>query len=121
MEKNILGTALEDCSLDPKTGFFRNGRCDTCEEDVGLHTVCARLTEDFLQYSKSMGNDLITPRKEIGFPGLKAGDHWCICLGRWIEALEAGVAPGLCPRATHKSVLEHMPIEVLEKHFITDA
>ncbi len=121
MEKNILGTALEDCSLDPKTGFFRNGRCDTCAEDIGLHTVCAEMTEEFLQFSKDKGNDLITPRDEADFPGLKAGDRWCICLGRWAEALEAGVAPNLCPRATHESVLEHVPIEVLEKHTIKDA
>ncbi len=121
MQKNILNTLLEDCCLDPMTGFFRNGRCETCDEDVGEHTVCVQLTEDFLLFSKEKGNDLITPREEFGFPGLKQGDRWCVCLGRWIEALEAGVAPPLYPRATHESVLDQLPIEVLEKYFIRDA
>ena len=120
IEKNILGTPLEDCGLDPVTGFFRNGRCETCEQDIGLHTVCAEMSQDFLQFSREQGNDLITPREALGFPGLKPGNRWCVCLVRWIEALEAGVAPRLFPRATHSSVLEQVPLEVLENYFITD-
>ncbi len=120
MAKNILGTELEDCCLDPATGFFRDGRCDTCEQDLGMHTVCAEMTTEFLAFSKKRGNDLSTPREEIDFPGLKPGDRWCICMARWIEALEAGVAPKILPRSTHESVLEYVPIEVLEKHTLTD-
>lgn len=120
MAKNILGTDLEDCCLDPVTGFFRDGSCDTCDEDMGMHTVCAEMTEDFLAFSKNKGNDLSTPREEFDFPGLKHGDRWCICLPRWIEALEAGVAPKILLRSTHRSVLEHVPLEVLEKHALTD-
>jgi uncharacterized protein (DUF2237 family) len=94
--KNVQGGDLEACSLDPKTGFFRDGCCHTSKEDTGMHTVCAVMTEDFLVYGRSMGNDLITPRPEFDFPGLKAGDRWCVCLGRWVEALEAGFAPPVC-------------------------
>ncbi len=121
MQKNILNTRLEDCCLDPVTGFNRNGLCEECDNDAGMHTVCAVMTEDFLEYSKSKGNDLMTPREEYDFPGLKPGDRWCICLGRWLEALEAGVAPKIYPRATNHSVLEHVPIEVLEKYAIADS
>ena len=121
MQKNILNSHLEDCCLDPITGFRRNGQCESCNDDPGMHTVCAVMTADFLNYSKQQGNDLITPREEFGFPGLKPGDRWCVCLGRWLEALEAGVAPKIYPRATHQSVLEHVPIEVLEKYAIADS
>ncbi len=120
MAKNTLGTDLEDCCLDPATGFFRDGSCDTCDEDLGMHTVCAEMTEEFLAFSKKTGNDLSTPREEFDFPGLKAGDRWCICLPRWIEALEAGVAPKISLRSTHHSVLEYVPLDVLEKHALTD-
>lgn len=121
MAKNILGTDLEDCCLDPATGFFRDGSCDTCDEDLGMHSVCAEMTEEFLSFSKKSGNDLSTPREEFDFPGLKPGDRWCICLPRWIEALEAGVAPKILPRSTHQSALNHVPLEVLEKYAIIDA
>jgi hypothetical protein len=121
MVKNILGTKLEDCCLELSTGYFRDGSCNTCEEDLGIHTVCAEMTKDFLAFSKKSGNDLSTPMEEFGFPGLKPKDRWCICLPRWIEALEAGVAPRILPRSTHESVLEHIPLEVLEKYAITDS
>jgi uncharacterized protein len=120
MAKNILGTDLEDCCLDLATGFFRDGSCDTCDEDLGMHTVCAEMTEEFLVFSKKSGNDLSTPREDYDFPGLKPGDRWCICLPRWIEALEAGVAPNILPRSTHESALEYVALEVLEKHAIKD-
>ncbi|MEC7230116.1 MAG: DUF2237 domain-containing protein, partial [Verrucomicrobiota bacterium] len=93
MARNILGSELIDCSIDPMTGFYRNGKCDTCGDDAGRHSICAQMTDSFLEFSASCGNDLITPMPDYKFPGLKAGDFWCICLGRWIEAHEAGVAP----------------------------
>ncbi len=120
MAKNILGTDLEDCCLELATGFFRDGSCDTCDEDLGMHTVCAQMTKEFLAFSKKSGNDLSTPREEFDFPGLKPGDRWCICLPRWIEALEAGVAPKILPRSTHESALKYVPLEVLEKHTLMD-
>ena len=118
MIKNVLGSQLKTCSLDPVTGFFRDGKCDTCAEDVGLHTVCAELTQRFLEYSRDRGNDLITPRPEFGFAGLRAGDKWCICLGRWIEAFneDPTLAPKIALEATHHSVLEHVPLDVLKKY-----
>ena len=88
MAKNVLGGELQACSMDPMTGYFRDGCCHTTKGDTGMHTICAVMTEDFLIYSKSMGNDLMTPRLEFQFPGLKAGDRWCVCLGRWVEALD---------------------------------
>ena len=90
---NVLGTKLQDCGRSPMTGFFRDGCCRTDENDLGSHTVCAILTNDFLQFSKSQGNDLISPRPELGFTGLKPGDRWCLCAARWQEAFEVGVAP----------------------------
>jgi uncharacterized protein len=116
MAKNVVGGVLEACSMDPKTGFFRDGCCHTSKEDTGMHTVCAVMTEDFLIYSKSMGNNLITPRLEFDFPGLKAGDRWCLCMGRWLEALEAGFAPPVVLEATHASVSEFIDRETLEAH-----
>lgn len=121
MAKNILGTDLEDCCLELATGFFRDGSCDTCDEDLGMHTVCAVMTEEFLVFSKKHGNDLSTPVEDFDFPGLKPGDRWCLCLPRWIEALEAGVAPKIFPRSTHESALKHVPLEVLEKHTVMDS
>lgn len=121
MQKNILDSPLEDCCLDPITGFKRNGQCESCDQDMGMHTVCAVMTEDFLLFSKDKGNDLMTPQEDFDFPGLKPGDRWCLCLGRWLEALEAGVAPRICPRATNQSVLEHVSIEVLEKYAYADS
>lgn len=113
MAKNVYGTELVVCSTDPMTGFFRTGVCDTCGDDAGMHTVCAEVTDEFLEFSKAAGNDLSTPRPEYRFPGLKDGDRWCICLPRWIEALEAGVAPKLLLKATHMSAIEHIPKALL--------
>jgi len=114
MARNVLGTELIECSLDPMTGFYRNGKCDTCGDDVGQHSVCAQMTEAFLEYSAAQGNDLMTPMPEYNFPGLKPGDFWCVCLGRWIEAHKAGVAPPLKLSATHASVLEYLDLETLK-------
>lgn len=113
MERNVLGKAIETCSCEPMTGFFRDGSCRTCEDDVGQHTVCVEMTSEFLAFSKSRGNDLSTPRPEYGFPGLKAGDRWCLCFARWVEAYHAGIAPKLVLEATHESVGEELPMELL--------
>ena len=120
MLKNVLGTMLESCCDELDTGFFRNGRCETCDEDYGMHTVCAEMTVEFLAFSKKSGNDLSTPREDFDFPGLNAGDKWCICLPRWIEALEEGIAPKIQLRSTEESALQHVPLEVLEKYAIRD-
>jgi len=116
--KNALGGKLEDCSLAPMTGFFRNGCCDTSPEDVGSHTVCCVTTEQFLSYSKRAGNDLSTPFPEYGFPGLKPGDRWCLCAPRWQQALEAGMAPRVVLRATHEGALAYCALEDLKKYAI---
>lgn len=116
MARNVLGTELIECSLDPLTGFYRNGKCDTCGDDAGQHSICARMTDEFLQYSRSLGNDLTTPIPAYNFPGLKAGDDWCVCLSRWVEAKQAGVAPKVKLEATHASVLEYLDLEVLQAH-----
>lgn len=113
MAKNVFGGDLLVCSSDPLTGFFRTGRCETCGEDTGMHTVCAEMTAEFLVFSKQAGNDLSTPVPAYRFPGLQPGDRWCLCLPRWLEALEAGVAPKLALKATHISAIEHIPMEVL--------
>lgn len=118
LAKNVFGEDLLVCSSDPMTGFFRTGKCETCGEDTGMHTVCAVMTEDFLKFSKMAGNDLSTPVPEYRFPGLKAGDHWCLCLPRWLEALEAGMAPKLALRATHISAIEHISMEVLLEYAV---
>ena len=118
--KNVLGTELEDCSLDPMTGFFRDGCCNTGPEDVGLHTLCAEMTDEFLKFSKSRGNDLSTPNPMFQFPGLKAGDRWCLCVLRWKEAFEAGMAPRVNLRATHMSVLEFVDLEHLQEYAVQD-
>ena len=114
MARNILGTELIECSIDPLTGFYRNGKCDTCGDDIGQHSLCAQMTESFLEFSASRGNDLMTPMPDYKFPGLKAGDFWCVCLGRWIEAHEAGVAPKIKLEATHASVSEFVDMETLK-------
>ena len=101
------------------TGFYRNGRCDTGPEDLGLHIVCARMTDEFLGFSRSRGNDLSTPRPEFGFPGLKDGDCWCLCVQRWKEALEAGVAPPVRLESTHAGALEWVDLEDLQAHAVT--
>jgi len=116
MAKNVLGGDLATCSADPKTGFFRDGCCNTSADDTGMHTVCAVMTVDFLTYTKGAGNDLSTPRPEFRFPGLKPGDRWCLCLGRWLEALEAGMAPPVVLEATHASVVEYVDLETLRAH-----
>ena len=113
---NVRGGALAPCSEEPLTGFFRNGCCDTGPDDMGMHTVCAVMTEAFLVYSKLAGNDLSTPRPDLGFPGLRAGDRWCLCVGRWREALAAGVAPPVVLEATHEEALAVVPLDDLERH-----
>jgi uncharacterized protein len=118
---NVLGDALRPCSRDPMTGFFRNGDCDTCAEDRGSHTVCAVMTDEFLAYSKYVGNDLSTPRPEFGFAGLKAGDSWCLCAGRFLQAHDEGCAPRVNLAATHQKALDLVPLEVLEAHDATKA
>jgi uncharacterized protein (DUF2237 family) len=114
--RNVLGEELVPCSLDPVTGFFRNGCCETGPHDVGMHTVCAVMTAEFLSYSKSVGNDLSTPRPDLGFEGLKPGDRWCLCAPRWKEALDAGVAPQLVLEATHEETLAIVPLGVLKDY-----
>lgn len=113
---NVLGEPLEGCSRDPMTGFFRDGACNTCEEDRGSHTVCAVMTAEFLAFSKYVGNDLSTPRPEFGFPGLKPGDQWCLCAGRFLQAADEGVGPEIRLAATHRKALEIVPLEVLKRH-----
>ncbi|MCA9035397.1 MAG: DUF2237 domain-containing protein [Planctomycetaceae bacterium] len=113
MAKNVFGGDLLVCSSNPLTGFFRSGKCETCGDDAGMHTVCAEMTKEFLQFSYDAGNDLSTPRPEFRFPGLKPGDRWCLCLPRWIEAFEAGIAPKLMLKATHISAIEHISMDVL--------
>lgn len=113
---NVLGTPLQSCCMDPVTGFYRNGRCDTGNEDLGLHLVCAEMTAEFLEFSQEMGNDLSTPRPEFGFPGLKPGDRWCVCVQRWAEALRAGKAPRVHLEATHLLALEFVTLDDLKSH-----
>jgi uncharacterized protein (DUF2237 family) len=114
--RNVLGGELAPCSLDPVTGFYRNGCCETGPDDLGMHTVCAVMTEAFLIFSKAAGNDLSTPRPEFLFPGLKSGDRWCLCAPRWMEALEAGAAPKVVLEATHEEVLAMTSLGVLKDH-----
>ena len=111
--KNVLGGPLEDCSHDPKTGFFRDGCCRTDDHDQGRHVICTRVTAEFLAFSQAAGNDLTTPRREYGFQGLRPGDCWCICALRWREALEAGVAPSVRLTATHEAALRYVTLEDL--------
>lgn len=119
--KNVLGGPLEPCSMDPLTGFFRDGCCHTGAEDFGRHTVCAVMTREFLAFSVSRGNDLVTPRPEYRFPGLVEGDRWCLCAGRWREAADAGVAPPVVLSATHEKALEVVALADLQYHaLITD-
>ncbi len=118
MAKNVLGTDLIPCSTDPLTGFFRNGKCDTRADDAGMHTVCALMTDEFLAFSRKHGNDLSTPVPEYGFPGLEAGDYWCLCLSRWIQAYNEGMAPRVKLEATHASVLEFIELERLQEYAV---
>ncbi len=114
--KNILGTELENCCTHPPTGYFRDGFCRADENDWGQHVVCAIVTKEFLEFSMSRGNDLMTPKPESQFPGLKPGDRWCLCALRWREAYEAGVAPTVKLESTHEKALELIPLEVLQAH-----
>lgn len=114
--ENVFGEPLEPCSMSPMTGFFRNGCCDTSPADVGSHTVCVVMTDEFLEFSKLRGNDLSTPRPEYGFAGLKAGDRWCLCAGRWLEAYQAGKAPKVRLVSTHRAALEICPFEALREY-----
>ena len=116
MAHNVLGDELESCSSDPVTGFYRTGCCDTGAEDMGVHTVCAVVTAEFLRFSAEVGNDLSTPRPEFGFPGLQPGDRWCLCASRWAEAQAAGVAPPVVLAATHARTLEWVDIADLRTH-----
>lgn len=111
---NVLGSDLETCSTAPVTGFFRDGCCNTGPMDQGLHTVCAVMTAEFLAYSKYLGNDLSTPRPEYGFAGLKHGDQWCLCAGRFLQAHEEGVAPKIRMKATHQRTLDVVPLQILQ-------
>ena len=115
-QKNVLGFDLELCGSDPVTGFYRDGCCNTGPGDVGTHTVCAILTDEFLEFSRSKGNDLITPRPEFGFPGLKAGDQWCLCALRWKEARHAGKAPRIKLTSTNLKTLQLVNLEDLKSH-----
>ena len=117
-QKNVLGTKLKTCGESPRTGFFRDGCCNTSPDDHGMHTVCAVMNEEFLYFSKEAGNDLSTPRPEFAFPGLKPGDRWCLCASRWAEAAEAGRAPRVVLEATHERTLDVVPLALLQQHAI---
>ena len=119
--KNVLGTPLETCSTDPMTGFYRDGCCNTGGQDHGLHVVCARMTREFLEFSRDRGNDLITPNPLYAFPGLKPGDRWCLCAARWKEAFDAGMAPDVVLASTHVSALEFASLEELQAHALDEA
>lgn len=118
MAKNVLGDELMPCSIEPLTGFFRDACCNTGPEDVGLHVVCAEMTDEFLRYSVTAGNDLVTPMPMFGFPGLVAGDRWCLCAARWQQAFEAGVAPPVVLASTHEGVLGVCRLEDLRDHAV---
>ena len=120
MAKNVLGTDLIDCSLDPLTGYYRNGCCDTGSGDMGVHTVCAIMTEEYLAFSKEAGNDLSTPMPEYGFEGLKPGDQWCLCAPRWQEAFLQGNAPQVRLESTHIATLEWARLDDLKAHAATE-
>jgi uncharacterized protein (DUF2237 family) len=113
---NVLGGPLAPCSDEPRTGFFRDGRCNTGPEDLGSHTVCAVMTEEFLDFTRARGNDLSTPQPATGFPGLRPGDRWCLCAGRWKEALAAGVAPPVVLESTHVNALDVVSVDDLREH-----
>lgn len=114
--RNVLGEPLASCGASPLTGFYRDGCCNTGAEDLGAHVVCARVTAEFLQFSLDRGNDLVTPRN--GFPGLRPGDRWCLCVGRWAEALAAGKAPRVVLEATHETALEYVTLAELKRHAV---
>jgi len=114
--ENVLGTELQPCSTDPVTGYERDGDCAHHPNDLGRHEICAVMTGEFLEYSEARGNDLVTPRPELNFPGLSPGDRWCVCIDRWLEAEEAGVAPSVVLAATSKTALDQVPRSTLEAH-----
>ena len=116
--KNVLGSTLELCCSSPMTGFYRNGSCETGPRDFGTHVVCAEVTEQFLEFTRSRGNDLTSPSPHHDFPGLKPGDRWCLCVSRWKEALDAGVVPPVVLSATDESALKYVSLEELEKHAV---
>lgn len=115
---NVFGDPLEMCGDQPMTGYYRDSYCNTCNEDMGSHTVCAEMTSLFLDYSKAKGNDLSTPAPQYGFAGLKAGDSWCLCAGRWYEAYESGAAPLVFLDRTHQRALEIIPLDILKKYSV---
>lgn len=116
MANNVLGEPLMPCALDPLTGFYRDGCCNTGPEDVGRHVVCAEMTHEFLEFSRSVGNDLSTPMPMYGFEGLKPGDRWCLCASRWLEAYTVGMAPRVILASTHEAALEICDLEALQSH-----
>ena len=118
--RNVLGTPLKACCNKSKTGFFRTGSCETNHEDLGIHTVCARVTDEFLEFSRLAGNDLSTPRQEFGFPGLQAGDCWCVCALRWKQAFEAGYPAPVDLEATEESTLQYIPLSALIKNAVPE-
>ncbi|MFZ9934326.1 MAG: DUF2237 family protein [Arenimonas sp.] len=115
---NVFGEPLELCGADPVTGFLRDGKCNTCKEDTGSHTVCVEVTRAFLEFSRFRGNDLSTPMPEYNFPGLQPGDSWCLCAGRWLEAAENNMAPRVHLKRTHIRALEIVPMELLKKYAV---
>ena len=115
---NVFGEPLKPCGLDPVTGFYRDGCCNTDYDDTGIHVVCVKVTRAFLDFSRTRGNDLSTPVPEARFPGLKPGDRWCLCAGRWKEAFDAGVAPPVVLAATHEEALAIIPLEDLKRHAV---
>lgn len=117
-QRNVLGEELHPCSMDPMTGYYRTGCCESRGDDPGMHVVCAVMTSEFLAFSASRGNDLSTPRPEYGFPGLSAGDQWCLCASRWQEAFDAGKAPQVILKSTHVSALEFCDLADLKAHSV---
>ena len=115
---NVFGEPLETCGENPKTGFFRDGKCNTCKDDHGSHTVCVEASQAFLEFSRFRGNDLSTPMPEYNFPGLKSGDSWCLCASRWLEAAENDMAPRVHLKRTHIKALEIVPLELLKKYAV---
>jgi len=120
MQKNVLGTELQPCSLDPVTGFYRDGQCRVGPDDFGCHAVCVKVSKEFLEYSKFAGNDLSTPMPQYGFSGLKPGDQWCLCAPRWKEALDAGFAPPIVLEATSEAALKYVTRSILEEYAIIE-
>ena len=117
-QRNVLGDELIPCSMDPLTGYYRSGCCENRGDDPGMHVVCCRVTEEFLEFSVSHGNDLVTPMPQYGFPGLRSGDQWCVCAARWAEALEAGMACPVVLEGTHLSALEFVDLDDLRAHAV---